>query len=129
MLPDVVNSWVQSEAKCRKHLQEYGTFRQALQMCIEERVTSILVQIIHEIDTFNNLDLLNTSEDKEQLQLWLEIFSGSGLIDLDSNTLDQNSLIGLKQFNNKFPFSSIIFGEIEAIVKMYLQQGIFWYLF
>lgn len=102
-----------------QHLQDSGSFRNALIKSFDAALIPIFSGIIAFIDQYSNLELLTPQidfeNDKPAPKLWLELYSSNQVCD---------TILHLKvphyttsNFKCSFPFSWIIFHYIESKVK------------
>ena len=123
--------WLQSEAMSGTGVQEWGTFRKALQQQVFSVVVPVLAEIIAFADRDCNLDLLKN--DKEWVsKLWLKILadrsisvlSYSDMISPATNSRSVRERVqvigsgaGGHRFSCRFPFSFIIKQRVEKLLK------------
>ena len=123
--------WLQSEAMSGTGVQEWGTFRKALQQRVFSVVVPVLAEIIAFADRDCNLDLLKN--DKEWVsKLWLKILadrsisvlSYSDMISPATNSRSVRERVqvigsgaGGHRFSCRFPFSFIIKQRVEKLLK------------
>ena len=114
--------WIQHEAIEQRHLQDYGTFREALVRCVEDRLTSILSKILEQADANNNLMVLR---EKPYVDLWVELFEKvfSNLQEIGMHT---NMKEGFQRA--KFPFSGRVSQIIHDAIKEHVHYGMGNYL-
>ena len=119
-LPEHVNTWVQREAIEQNHLPDYGTFREALIRCFEDRVTPVLMTIISEMD--RNCNLMILQRESKYHNLWLDLFESCvGTTEVANVKLAQSNAEGT--FVCNFPFSSHVIQTMEDAVKVHVSQG------
>ena len=118
-LPELVNTWVQQEAIEQRHLPDYGTFREALIRCFEDRVTPVLTIAINEMDKNCNLTIFQRNP--RYHKLWLDLFEIYAT-QVTNVTLARSKGEGI--FVCNFPFSSHIIQTMEDAVKVHVSQGI-----
>ena len=123
--------WLQSEAMSGTGVQEWGTFRKALQQRVFSVVVPVLAEIIAFADRDCNLDLLKN--DKEWVsKLWLKILadrsisvlSYSDMISPATNSRSVRERVqvigsgaGGHRFSCRFPFSFIVKQRVEKLLK------------
>ena len=122
---DDCENWVYEEAQNLEHLQEGGSFSNALLRRFDKALQPLFVQIIKFIDLHSNLQLLRpdfiSENDKPLSKLWLDIYNSS---ELCQNALyqiimsQQHATSSGRKFQCQFPFSWIIFKYVnEKIIE------------
>ena len=122
---DDCEKWVYEEAQNLEHLQEGGSFSNALLRRFDKALQPLFIQIIKFIDLHSNLQLLRpdfiSENDKPLSKLWLDIYSSS---ELCQNALyqiimsRQHATSSGRNFHCQFPFSWIVFEYInEKIIE------------
>ncbi|VDI37174.1 Hypothetical predicted protein, partial [Mytilus galloprovincialis] len=126
-----VNNWLAREAAKPENVNRPGTFRNFALQCLESKVIPVLAGIIAFIDTNKNLDILaNTNRNDWQFHLWSQILNSPELTNLKYSlmvsptrhkelhevSVKTTSLDG-KLFSASMPFSWIIFGQIEEVLR------------
>lgn len=114
---DDPKKWIEHEAIEQRHLQDYGTFREALIRCVEDRLTSILSKILVQADVNNNLMLLKESR---YVDLWVKLFEKvvSNLQETEKHEHPREVLQSAK-----FPFSGKVSKMIHDAIKMQIHHG------
>lgn len=113
-IPDEINLWIQKEAVEQQHLPDYGTFREALIRCVEDKITPFLTSFLNEVDKCNNL----ITQRKYQ-QLWVELSEATVAIP----SQDDDNIHFDSYECSRFPFSCQIIHMIETIVKTHMTTG------
>ncbi|XP_052062754.1 E3 ubiquitin-protein ligase rnf213-alpha-like isoform X2 [Mytilus californianus] len=126
-----IRNWLTTEATKPENLNRAGTFRNFAVQCLEAKVIPVLAGIIAFMDTNRNLDILENSSDQDwQVAIWLQILndpeltqlkyslmvSPTRLQELQEITVKTTSVDG-RVFSAKMPFSWIIFGQIEDVLR------------
>lgn len=127
---DKSNEWVTCEATKREHVNGAGTFRQAMIQYIVQKLSPLLAEIISKIDTNQNLDLMDESEESWKRTLWLEILNcpeatnnTHSMLDFRHGTVVSPEFIVLgtrsdnHMFSAKFPFSWIISKLVQSAIQ------------
>ena len=114
---DDPKKWIEREAIEQRHLQDYGTFREALIRCVEDRLTSILSKILVQADVNNNLMLLKESR---YVDLWVKLFE-KVVSDLQETETQEHLGKGLQ--SAKFPFSGKVSKMIHDTIKKQMHHG------
>ena len=114
---DDPQKWIEHEAIEQRHLQDYGTFREALIQCVEDRLTSILSKILVQADVNNNLMLLEKSR---YVDLWVKLFE-KVVNSLQETETNENPRQGLQ--SAKFPFSGKVSKMIHDTIKKQIHHG------
>ena len=114
---DDPQKWIEHEAIEQRHLQDYGTFREALIRCVEDRLTSILSKILVQADVNNNLMLLEKSR---YVDLWVKLFE-KVVNSLQETETNENPRQGLQ--SAKFPFSGKVSKMIHDTIKKQIHHG------
>lgn len=109
--------WIQHEAIDQRHLQDYGTFREALIRCVEDRLTSVLSKILEQADANNNLMVLR---ERSFVDLWVELFE-KVFCNLQEITTHTNIKEGFQRA--KFPFSRKVSKTIHDAIKEQVHHG------
>ncbi|XP_052062678.1 E3 ubiquitin-protein ligase rnf213-alpha-like isoform X2 [Mytilus californianus] len=127
----VVNNWLAREAAKPENVNRAGTFRNFALQCLESKVIPVLAGIIAFIDTNKNLDILaNRNQNDWQFNLWSQILNDPELTNLKYSlmvspkrhkelhevSVKTTSMDG-KLFSASMPFSWIIFGQIEEVLR------------
>ena len=115
------SNWIQDEAVQQRHLQDYGTFREALIRCVEDRLTSILSKVLVQADVNNNLMLL---KDTKYGDLWVKLF-GTVVGDFQEATLIDGEKKNIKEL--KFPFSQQVSKMVLNAIKEQVNCGMWSY--
>ena len=115
------HEWVYEEAQNLEHLQEGGSFSNALLRRFDKALQPLFIHIIKFIDLHSNLQLLRSDfiseSDKPLSKLWLDIYSSS---ELCQNVLykiimsRQHATSSGRNFHCQFPFSWVIFEYING---------------
>ena len=121
------HEWVYEEAQNLEHLQEGGSFSNALLRRFDKALQPLFIHIIKFIDLHSNLQLLRpdfiSESDKPLSKLWLDIYSSS---ELCQNVLykiimsRQHATSSGRNFHCQFPFSWVIF---EYINRKIIEDG------
>ena len=121
------HEWVYEEAQNLEHLQEGGSFSNALLRRFDKALQPLFIHIIKFIDLHSNLQLLRPDfvkeSDKPLSKLWLDIYSSS---ELCQNVLykiimsRQHATSSGRNFHCQFPFSWVIF---EYINRKIIEDG------
>lgn len=154
---DKSNEWVTCEATKREHVNGAGTFRyicilvmstlvtvnfiyeiyhkflfcrQAMIQYIVQKLSPLLAEIISKIDTNQNLDLMDESEESWKRTLWLEILNcpeatnnTHSMLDFRHGTVVSPEFVVLgtrsdnHMFSAKFPFSWIISKLVQSVIQ------------
>ena len=114
-------NWIQDEAVQQRHLQDYGTFREALIRCVEGRLTSILSKVLLQADVNNNLVLL---KDTKYVDLWVKLFDAV-VSDFQETTLTDDKKKNLQEL--KFPFSQQVSKMVHNTIKEQVNCGMWSY--
>ena len=117
--PETVNNWVQHEAVEQRHLPDYGTFREALRRCVEDKITPILTKFLLDIDYNSNLLIFPNGQQQLWVDLCAETIYGNKIDKGDANARKEQST-----FISRFPFSYQIFKMLETLIKPSINQGI-----
>ena len=114
---DDPKKWIEHEATEQHHLQDYGTFREALIRCVEDRLTSILSKILVQADISNNLMLL---EESRYVDLWVKLFE-KVVNNLQETEKHENPREDLQ--SAKFPFSGKVSKMVHDTIKKQIHHG------
>ncbi|XP_057290514.1 E3 ubiquitin-protein ligase rnf213-alpha-like isoform X3 [Hydractinia symbiolongicarpus] len=117
IMPEKVNFWVQQEAVEQLHLPEYGTFREALIRCVEDKVTPILTVLLNEIDQNKNLLILKNNPQYQEL--WVKLLKHAITVDVEKT---KSISIERDAFSSQFPFSCQVMHIMEQIVKTHITK-------
>ncbi|XP_052062680.1 E3 ubiquitin-protein ligase rnf213-alpha-like isoform X2 [Mytilus californianus] len=124
-------NWLTTEATKPENLNRAGTFRNFAVQCLEATIIPVLAGFIAFMDTNRNLDILENSSDQDwQVAIWLQILNDPELTqlkyslmvpptrrqELQEITVKTTSADG-RVFSTKMPFSWIIFGQIEDVLR------------
>ena len=130
LIKDDCQEWVYEEAQNFEHLQESGSFSNALLRRFDKALQPLFVQIIRFIDLYSNLQLLKpdaiSENDKPLSKLWLDIYSSSKLC---QDTLykivvsQKHETSSWNSFNCHFPFSWIIYNHINKRITENEDEG------
>ena len=119
LLPGQASAWIQHEAIEQKYLPDYGTFREALIRCFEDRVTPVLTAVLKEMDRNGNLAILQMSPHYNNL--WLDLFEHCvSASNVEGRKLPESNIIEV----SRFPFSSHVIQQLEDVAKAHGSQGI-----
>ncbi|XP_064635715.1 E3 ubiquitin-protein ligase RNF213-like isoform X3 [Lineus longissimus] len=129
----MASDWLSKEAAATETINRVGTFRKAVQMVMENKLTPILAGLVAYMDTNCNLDILKKNEtrlDDVIRQLWLQMFADNLVTPLSytqfqSPTIhvDVTEMIapqtgnGHHLFKPQFPFSWEIHSQMELIIQ------------
>ncbi|XP_077967570.1 E3 ubiquitin-protein ligase rnf213-alpha-like isoform X2 [Styela clava] len=103
--------WIESEALNRENLQEGGTFRKTIWLCLKKHAARILACVVSVIDRDNNMDLIeNESVAPWLTNMWLSMFE---LLDITWTDVTKSAKFTIpgSMYANKccqLPFSFII---------------------
>ncbi|XP_071137099.1 E3 ubiquitin-protein ligase rnf213-alpha-like [Mytilus edulis] len=131
----VITNWLSTEASRPENINRAGTFRKFAVQCLESKVIPILAGIIAFIDTNRNMDILtNNPTDSWHIHMWVDIFNNPELTQLKYSWIvsptRQHELQEVavkttskdgKPFPAVMPFSWLIFGQIEDILRKSIE--------
>ncbi|KAK3096790.1 hypothetical protein FSP39_003301 [Pinctada imbricata] len=123
--------WLEALATKADDISRAGTFRKTLDQCLADKVTPLLAGIIAYLDTNKNLDILASSDvESWKRKLWLQVINTTAATQIQySMLMSPNQLQELQEFMVRgtkhdghtfsalMPFSWLIFGLIEGILK------------
>lgn len=120
-------SWVVEEANNGENLQEGGTFRKTLWLCLKKHVSKIMACLVSVVDKRNNMDVIvNSAATALQLNMWLEMFNLL-VIDWDDMLLSTTYVVsGQQRLQNRscqIPFSFLICDYLEDQWRALRSQG------
>ncbi|XP_063441660.1 E3 ubiquitin-protein ligase rnf213-alpha-like [Mytilus trossulus] len=126
-----IRNWLTKEATKPENLNRAGTFRNFAVQCLEAKVIPVLAGIIAFMDTNRNLDILANSNAQDwQVYIWLQTLNDPKLTQLKYSSMVsptrhqelqeiivKTTSVDGKVFSAKMPFSWIIFGQIEDVLR------------
>ncbi|XP_053385882.1 E3 ubiquitin-protein ligase rnf213-alpha-like [Mercenaria mercenaria] len=118
------NDWLTKEAASFAFIQKFGTLRRACLQSIESKISPILSGIFAELDTNQNLSILDTDSDNWYRSLWLSLLNTYEIREHMKNIKYGNTEnvvtgrgFGDCTFQNRMPFSWITIQTFEKLVK------------
>ena len=120
---DINCDWLLQTANCGEDIQSSGTFREAVNLRINNTITPLLSELIACLDRNGNLELALCNEEVPEclFNLWQDIFRDDRLFVLQyKDTVSPHTLLprrrvpvlsdgaGGKYFKARFPFSWLI---------------------
>ncbi len=127
--------WLFNEAAKLTNVIKYGTLKNSCINYIENRLSHLFSGMIALVDTYNNLDLLDESNDKWLAEIWIEMFNNEQIINfeyekyfLQSNNKEKHEFIcvskelNIKGLKLKLPFSWIIKQYLDELTHLKIKE-------
>ncbi|XP_064634464.1 E3 ubiquitin-protein ligase rnf213-alpha-like [Lineus longissimus] len=129
----LARDWLRKDAAAAETINRVGTFRRAVQIVIENKLTPILAGLVAYMDTNCNLDILKKKETHHHdviRQLWLQMFADQLVTQLSyahfqsptthvemTEMISPQTGIGHHLFKPLFPFSWEVHSQMELIIQ------------
>jgi hypothetical protein len=143
--PDLSKAWIFNEVSKLSNVIKYGTLKNSCRNYIEKRMNQLFAGLISFSDSYNNLDLLTRSDNKEWIvDFWLNIFNNEQLVDMsfskyyyqpNSSNSEKSEFICLNNANLlenklkdeklqlKLPFSWLIKEHLDKIANLKIKES------